>query len=66
MFKITKKIQQLDVLVENLESESIDLDDAIDQYTKALKSAKEILLFLKNTETKITLLENEIEQIIII
>ena len=40
-------------MVEELEKGDVDLDDAIDKYTKAMKLAKECSLKLKNAEENV-------------
>ena len=48
--KFEDKLNELEKMVEELEKGDVDLDDAIDKYTKAMKLAKECSLKLKNAE----------------
>jgi len=57
--KIEKKAQQLEALVEALESEDTDLDTAVEKYTQALKITKELTTILQDIQTKIARLDNE-------
>ena len=51
--KFEEKLQELETIVKDLESGNVDLDEAIDKYTKAMKLAKECSKTLKNTEEKV-------------
>ena len=51
--KIEDKLNELEKMVEELEKGDVDLDDAIDKYTKAMKLAKECSLKLKNAEENV-------------
>ena len=62
--KFEDKINELDVIINELENGEIDLDDAINKYTKAMKLIKECDTELKNIEeqvNKIVSENNEIE-----
>lgn len=62
--KFEEKLNKLEKMVLELESGNVDLDDAIDKYTKAMKLAKECSLKLKNAEENINkiLKENGVEE----
>ncbi|MCI5733274.1 MAG: exodeoxyribonuclease VII small subunit [Tenericutes bacterium] len=51
--KFEDKLNELEKMVEELEKGDVDLDDAIDKYTKAMKLAKECSLKLKNAEENV-------------
>lgn len=55
-----EKIKKLENLVKELESGEVNLDDAIDKYTEAMKLAKECNDTLNNISDKVNkiLLEN--------
>ena len=55
-----EKIKKLESLVKELESGEVNLDDAIDKYTEAMKLAKECNDILNNISDKVNkiLLEN--------
>ena len=55
-----EKIKKLEVLVKELESGEVNLDDAINKYTEAMKLAKECSDTLTNVSDKVNkiLLEN--------
>ena len=55
-----EKIKKLESLVKELESGEVNLDDAIDKYTEAMKLAKECNYTLNNKSDKVNkiLLEN--------
>ncbi len=62
--KFEDKINELDTIINELENGEIDLDDAINKYTKAMKLIKECDTELKNIEeqvNKIVSENNEIE-----
>ena len=48
-----QKIKELELIVSQLESGNVDLDDAINKYTTAMKIAKECSEKLKNAEEQI-------------
>ena len=62
--KFEEKLNNLEKMVLELESGSVDLDDAIEKYTKAMKLAKECSDKLKNAEENINkiLKENKVEE----
>ena len=47
------KIKELEVIVKELESGEVNLDDAIEKYTKAMKIVKECDEKLKNVEEQV-------------
>ncbi len=51
--KFEDKLNELEKMVEELEKGDVDLDDAIDKYTKAMKLAKECSLKLKSAEENV-------------
>lgn len=51
--KFETKLEELEKIVEKLEKGDVDLDDAINEYTKAMKLAKECSLKLKNAEESV-------------
>lgn len=48
-----QKIKELELIVSQLESGNVDLDDAINKYTSAMQIAKECSEKLKNAEEQI-------------
>ena len=48
-----QKIKELELIVSQLESGNVDLDDAINKYTSAMQIAKECSLKLKSAEEQI-------------
>lgn len=57
--KFEEKLKELEMVVYELESGEVSLDDAIDKYTKAMKLAKECSLKLVEAEENINKLLNE-------
>ena len=57
--KFEKKLEELEKMVSELESGNVDLDDAIDKYTKAMKLAKECSDKLKKAEENVNKILNE-------
>ena len=51
--KFEEKLNNLEKMVLELESGNVNLDDAIDKYTKAMKLAKECSDKLKNAEENV-------------
>ncbi len=51
--KFEDKLNELEKMVNDLESGEISLDDAIDKYTKAMKLAKYCSLKLKEAEENV-------------
>lgn len=51
--KFETKLAELEKMVAELERGDVDLDEAIDKYTKAMKLAKECSEKLKNAEENI-------------
>ena len=51
--KFEEKLNELEKMVNELESGNVDLDDAIDKYTKAMKLAKECSEKLKTAEENV-------------
>ena len=62
--KFEEQLSELEKIVLELEKGDVDLDDAIDKYTKAMMLAKECSLKLKNAEENVNkiLMENGQEQ----
>ena len=51
--KFEEKLTELEKMVNELEKGDVDLDDAIDKYTKAMKLAKECSNKLKTAEENV-------------
>ena len=51
--KFEEKLTKLEKMVNELEKGDVDLDDAIDKYTKAMKLAKECSNKLKTAEENV-------------
>ena len=51
--KFEEKLSELEKMVNELESGDVDLDDAINKYSKAMKLAKECSLKLKTAEENV-------------
>lgn len=51
--KFEEKLRELEKMVSELERGDVDLDEAIDKYTKAMKLAKECSEKLKNAEENV-------------
>ncbi len=51
--KFEEKLSKLEKMVSELENGNVDLDDAIEKYTSAMKLAKECSLKLKNAEENV-------------
>lgn len=51
--KFEDKLNALETIVKNLESGDVALEDAIDEYTKAMKLANECSNTLKSSEEKV-------------
>ena len=51
--KFEEKLNELEKMVSELESGDVDLDDAIDKYSKAMKLAKECSTKLKTAEENV-------------
>ncbi len=51
--KFEEKLEKLEKMVNELESGDVDLDDAINKYTEAMKLAKECSDKLKNAEESV-------------
>ena len=47
------KIRELEAIIKELEEGEVNLDDAIEKYTSAMKLAKECSLKLKNAEENV-------------
>lgn len=52
--KFEQKIEELEKIVNELETGNISLEDSIEKYTKAMKLVKECDLELKSVEEKVT------------
>ena len=61
--KLEKKIKGLEKLIQGMESEDVDLEDAIQQYGDAVKLASEIMTSLKTVEEKLVLVQKEAQKI---
>lgn len=62
--KFEDKMKELEILINELETGEIDLDESIEKYTKAMKLIKECDTELKTVEKQISKLvteENETE-----
>ncbi len=57
--KFEDKINELDTIINELENGEIDLDDAINKYTKAMKLIKECDTELKNIEEQVNKIVKE-------
>ena len=57
--KFEDKINELDKIINELESGEIDLDKSIEEYTKAMKLIKECDTELKNVEEQVNKIVNE-------
>ena len=57
--KFEDKIDKLDTIINELENGEIDLDDAINKYTKAMKLIKECDTELKNIEEQVNKIVSE-------
>ncbi len=57
--KFEDKINELDTIINELENGEIDLDDAINKYTKAMKLIKECDTELKNIEEQVNKIVSE-------
>ncbi len=57
--KFEEKLEELESLVKQLENGDIELDKAIDSFTKATKLAKECDQDLKEAEKALTAIVNE-------
>lgn len=51
--KFEEKLSKLEKMVSELENGNVDLDDAIEKYTSAMKLAKECSLKLKSAEENV-------------
>lgn len=62
--KFEEKLSELEKMVSELEKGDVDLDDAIEKYTTAMKLAKECSEKLKNAEENVNkiLTENSNEE----
>ena len=52
--KFEDKIKELETIINDLESDNINLDDSIEKYTKAMKLVKECDEKLKNVEEQVS------------
>ena len=57
--KFEEKLKELESIVEELEKGEVDLDDAINKYTFAMKLAKECSEKLKNAEENVNKILSE-------
>ena len=58
-FELEKKLQELDVILESLESDNKSINDQLVDFENGLKIIKECREFLENTEQKIINLTSE-------
>ena len=61
--KFEELLTQLESLVKDLEAGNIDLDDAIDKYTLAMKLAKKCRDRLNTASAKVNKIINEFDQV---
>lgn len=54
-----EKLEELEVIVKDLESGNVNLDDAINKYTSAMKLAKECSDEIKNAEKLVSKIAKE-------
>ena len=57
--KFEDKIKELESIINDLESDDINLDDSIEKYTKAMKLVKECDEKLKNVEEQVSKIVSE-------
>ena len=57
--KFEEKLQNLEEIVKELEEGNVDLDDAINKYTEAMKIAKECSVKLDNATKAVNKILNE-------
>ena len=57
--KFEEKLQNLEDIVKELEEGNVDLDDAINKYTEAMKIAKECSVKLDNATKAVNKILNE-------
>lgn len=57
--KFEEKLESLENIVKELEEGNVDLDDAINKYTEAMKIAKECSLKLDNATKAVNKILNE-------
>ena len=57
--KFEDEIKELEQIINDLESDNIDLDDSIVKYTKAMKLVKECDEILKNAEEQVNKIVSE-------
>ncbi|MSR89159.1 MAG: exodeoxyribonuclease VII small subunit [Candidatus Margulisbacteria bacterium] len=53
------EIHTLESMIDELENPDLDLNDAVDLYAKAIKSANIVLKTFKKTEQKLEILQTE-------
>ena len=61
---LQEQIETLETLIETLENPNLDLNEAVDLYATAIKTAAPILKTLNDTEKKLTLLQTEAETLL--
>ncbi len=60
---LEEKIKKLETLVQELESEDVDLESAIGHYGSAVKLAADVMKSLQKTEEKLTVIQKEADEI---
>lgn len=55
-----EKSEQLDVLVEELQSGNLDIDESIKKYEEAIKLIKELEKYLQTAENSVTKLKDSL------
>ena len=59
-----KQIKKLESIIQNLESEPKSLQDSIKEYEKGISTAKKIIESLEQSESEITILNEEKEKLL--
>jgi exodeoxyribonuclease VII small subunit len=62
--KSTQELEKLEALIETLENPDLDLDEAVEIYGKALKSAEALIKSIKTTEKKLFILNEQAEELL--
>ena len=60
-----KKIEQLEALVETMESADMDLDKICAKYTEGVKIAQSLMQAMKKKEEKLLLIKKEAQKIVL-
>ena len=56
---LQNEIRELESMIDALENPDLDLNDAVDLYAQAIKSANTVLKTFKKTEQKLEILQTE-------